>query len=58
MTIGELRALLKDYPDDAKIEFADGNFGGVGEELTQFDFTFERKDLVLISTPHWPSCEG
>jgi len=54
MKLGELRQLLADVPDDADIDFKDGNFGGKGDDLTHhiIEISPDGK-TVLIDPPFW-----
>lgn len=52
MKLGELRTLLKDFPDTAEVDFADPNFGGVGDNLDVYSLTlYEDHSRVLIRPP-------
>jgi hypothetical protein len=56
--LGELRHILSKLPDDVDVDFADGNFGGLGEELTLKDIEWDAPNRqVLIHPPYWQSVE-
>jgi hypothetical protein len=58
MKVGELRTIIAHVPDDAEIRFADGNFGGPGNDLSPLAFEFLDGDsLVLIDPPYWSALE-
>ncbi len=46
--------LLADVPDDAEISFADGNFGGVRDDIDAYTITVSAdKKEVLLRPPYW-----
>jgi hypothetical protein len=58
MKLGALRALLAALPDDTDIDFADGNFGGRGDDLRASDIMIELKnERVLIRPPYWEAVD-
>ncbi|MGE4243703.1 hypothetical protein [Ramlibacter sp.] len=58
MKVEDLHKLLADVPDDAEINFADGNFGGRGDDLNAGDITIspDRRE-VLIRPPYWTAVD-
>lgn len=58
MKLGEMRKLLADLPDEAEINFADGNFGGYGDDITEHTFSIDpENNEVLLKPPYWMPLE-
>lgn len=58
MKVGQLRELLRDVPDEADIDFADGNFTGKGDDLHALDIDISEDKLeLLIRPPFWTAVD-
>ena len=54
MKLADFRKILEHVPDDADINFADGNFGGIGDDITQYTILISAdKKEVLLTPPYW-----
>ena len=59
MKIGELRKILSKYDDEVDIDYSDGNFGGLGDELTEHDIYEDDRcpGRLLIRSPYWTAVD-
>lgn len=60
MNVSQLRALMKDIPNDAEIFWEDPNFGGVFKEA-DFSSTcihwYPANNRLMIRPPYWEPVE-
>ncbi len=58
MIAAELKAFLKDVPDDAEVVYADMNFGGPLKysHPETWEFTYEEGKVCIPST-QWEECD-
>lgn len=54
MTVGDLRKLIDDVPDDTPVFYEDPNFGGFWKNQDP-DFTLQTAApiMILIRVPYW-----
>lgn len=57
MKVSELIVILQALPEGAEINFADGNFGGPGDEMNELDIDLSDPQNVLVRPPYCPPLE-
>ena len=57
VTVAELVQLLQTFPQDCRVCYRDGNFGGPGDDFTPSDVSIEN-GIVLIRSPYRDDVSG